>query len=954
MTRRNDRRYRDDIDLGLDDFDSGMGYYNDRGPRRAPRRPPKRSGGGGDSSMTLIVIILIIAGLGYGYYNGWFDEFLYGDPSSAQAKKQTVEINEFGTLRVSSTPDEASIYIDNRLMGQTPYDAEKLKVGQYQIKLEKSGYQPYTAQVNVEANKINRYKVVMDEISYGLTVSTSPKNAKVRILNSDKEYTPQVKLKPGKYKLRISAPGYISKIQDVVVFDGAQAIFVDLKPNNKRYPLEVVINPAQARPISRVEILESADEYKNGIKLRSGEYTLEVKAPGYEVFRKKVEISGAPASILVDLKGQPVNFSLNVNPANADIKFVGLDKTYKSGMQIMPGQYRLQFSANGYRTETKTLAITNSEPQNIQLKPALFSININTDPVLSQIKIVSPANLEYGENKTYKPGRYTVEISSEGYKTFTKTIDIKNEDVSFDVKLKKNVFPLTIKTEPSNARVQILNIREKYKDGIMLAPGSYKIRVSAKNYRTKNVHYVIKDAGLTRTIKLQEDRYTIAVKTQPENATVRIVQPAMQYSATKKYNPGTYQLEISAPGYKPETRMVALKRKNVSLDVKLGEEVYKLTVKTTPENARVSILDYPEEYVPGIKLIPGRYELEVSAEGYAPVKQWVTITDKDENVFILLKEKLMTLKVETDPPGAHISIIEHPSEYKDGVQLPSGIYTVQVSKKDFETNEQQITVGKQDILLKVKLKYKRQLSTDHAFEPDMVVVPAGSFKLGSPSSERGRRGNEGPQRLIRFSKPFAISKTEITFEQYDRFAQETGRQRPSDNGWGRRSRPVINVSWRDAEAYTKWLSERTGKRYKLPSEAQWEYAAKAGTNTPFNTGSCISPKQANYDGDYSYRDCAKGVNRGKTVRTGSFKANRFGLHDMHGNVWEWTDDCWNSSHKRAPADGGVRERGSCGDRVIKGGGWDSIPKDVRSSVRRAESVKEQSKNLGFRVIRVLD
>lgn len=953
MTRRNGNRHRDDIGLGLDDFDSGVSHYHDR-RGRGSRRPPRRGGGGGDSSMAYIVVILIIAGVGFGFYNGWFDDFLSGGGLDAQPKKNTPAVVEFGTLRISSTPAEASVYIDNRLMGQTPYDTDSLKVGMYQIKVEKSGFKDYISQVNIESGKINRVKAVLDEINYGLTIKTSPKNAKIGILNSSEEYTPQIKLKPGKYNIQVSSPGYISQRKEVVIFNTAQSVFVDLKPSNKKYPLEVVINPKQAVAISRVEILESEQEYQNGIKLRSGQYTLEVKAPGYETFRKKIAIAGEPASILVALKGEPVALTLDVTPENASVKLLNHDKSFSNGMKLLPGKYQVQLSADGFRTETKTVTLTKSDTVSFTMKPDVYALNIDTNPALAKVKFVSPGGLEFEEGKSYKPGEYTIEVTADGYKTLNKTFDIRDKDVSLDLKLSKDEYPLTIRTSPKNARVQILNIRDRYKSGIMLAPGKYKIKVSARNYRSRTVEYSISNQALNKTINLIEDRYTITVRSQPASAAVRILEPRMDYKPGQKLNPGTYRIQISAPGYKPQTRVVGLKNKNAVLDVKLGEEIYTLTVKTTPENAQVKILDYPEEYVAGMKLIPGRYQLEVTAENYAPLQQWVTITDKDESVFVLLKEKLMTLKVETDPPGANISIVDYPSEYKDGVQLPSGMYTVQATKKDFQVSEQRITVGKQDVILKMKLKYKKVLRTDHSFEPDMIVVPTGSFMLGSSSNEKGRSGNEGPQTRVRISKPFAISKTEITFEQYDRFAQETGRERPSDGGWGRRTRPVINVSWNDAEDYAKWLSKRTGKNYKLPSEAQWEYAAKAGGNTPFNTGGCISPKQANYDGDYGYRDCAKGVNRGKTMRAGSFSPNRFGLLDMHGNVWEWTDDCWNSSHKRAPLNGGTRTSGSCGNRVIKGGAWDSIPKDMRTSARSYSSIRDQKKNLGFRVIRVLD
>ena len=169
----------------------------------------------------------------------------------------------------------------------------------------------------------------------------------------------------------------------------------------------------------------------------------------------------------------------------------------------------------------------------------------------------------------------------------------------------------------------------------------------------------------------------------------------------------------------------------------------------------------------------------------------------------------------------------------------------------------------------------------------MQLIPAGEFLMGSPSSEPERQESEGPQHRVRIEKPFAIGKYAVTFEEYDAFVKATQRDKFDDEDWGRGRRPTINVSWEDAAAYTMWLCEQTGKHYRQPSEAEWEYAARAGTTTPFHTGEQITTAQANFNGNHTYNGSAQGENRGKTVAVGSFPANTFGLHDVHGNVWEW-------------------------------------------------------------------
>jgi len=219
--------------------------------------------------------------------------------------------------------------------------------------------------------------------------------------------------------------------------------------------------------------------------------------------------------------------------------------------------------------------------------------------------------------------------------------------------------------------------------------------------------------------------------------------------------------------------------------------------------------------------------------------------------------------------------------------------------------------------------------------PEMVSLLGGTFLMGSPNDEPERDSDEGLQHRVTV-RPFAIGRTEVRFVDYDRFAEATGREKPDDAGLGRGDRPVINVSWQDAREYAEWLSKQTGHSYRLPSEAEWEYAARAGTRTPFWTGKCIHTDQANYDGNYDYNDCGArtGVWRRRTVPVGSLPANPFGLHEVAGNVYEWVEDCWHDSYAGAPTDGSAwRESGGgdCAGRVVRGGGWINNQGRLRSA-----------------------
>ena len=239
--------------------------------------------------------------------------------------------------------------------------------------------------------------------------------------------------------------------------------------------------------------------------------------------------------------------------------------------------------------------------------------------------------------------------------------------------------------------------------------------------------------------------------------------------------------------------------------------------------------------------------------------------------------------------------------------------------------------------------------------PELVVVPSGSFMMGSPASEWGRFNNESPQRRVTIAEPFAVGVYEVIFREWDACVSEGGCNgyRPDGAGWGRDGRPVINVSWNDARAYVKWLSQRTGERYRLLSEAEWEYVARAGTTDPFHTGSTISSDQANYDSSYVYGSGQKGRYRGRTVQVGTFSPNAFGLHEVHGNVWEWTQDCWNDSYTDAPTDSRAWETGECERRILRGGSWGDVPWFLRSANRSMNDSSIRDLKIGFRIARSL-
>ena len=239
--------------------------------------------------------------------------------------------------------------------------------------------------------------------------------------------------------------------------------------------------------------------------------------------------------------------------------------------------------------------------------------------------------------------------------------------------------------------------------------------------------------------------------------------------------------------------------------------------------------------------------------------------------------------------------------------------------------------------------------------PEMVVVPAGSFMMGSPSNEEASNENERPQHHVKFAQPFAVGKFVVTFDEWDACVADGGcdGRKPSDQGWGRGRRPVINVTWHDAKAYVAWLSGKTGKAYRLLSEAEWEYVARAGTTTPFWWGADIASDQANLNGNFTYHNDAKSQYRGKTMPVDSFAPNPWGLYQVLGNVWQWTEDCY-SNYREAPTNGSPWTFESCGRRILRGGSWSSLPKFLRSAFRFVYDGADGGNNFGFRVARSLN
>jgi formylglycine-generating enzyme required for sulfatase activity len=294
----------------------------------------------------------------------------------------------------------------------------------------------------------------------------------------------------------------------------------------------------------------------------------------------------------------------------------------------------------------------------------------------------------------------------------------------------------------------------------------------------------------------------------------------------------------------------------------------------------------------------------------------------------------------------------------------------------------------------------RLRDVDEAWCPQLVILPPGNFMMGSTGPERRWAMQQGaqresvdpekPQHRVAIAAPFAIGKYQVTRGQFATFFEATGHdmsggawvyigstwEQDASADWcspgfeQTDQHPVVCVSWQDAHAYVAWLSKRTGQPYRLLSEAEWEYAARAGTTTSCSWGNEITAADANEaEWEYAARagtttsyswgneitaaDANYDGNVGKTTEVGAYPANPWGLHDMHGNVWEWVEDCWNESYQGAPSDGSARTSGDCSRRVLRGGSWYNGPVYLRSANRSWCNAGGRGDVIGFRVARTL-
>ncbi|CAN2049772.1 formylglycine-generating enzyme [Candidatus Magnetomoraceae bacterium gMMP-1] len=352
----------------------------------------------------------------------------------------------------------------------------------------------------------------------------------------------------------------------------------------------------------------------------------------------------------------------------------------------------------------------------------------------------------------------------------------------------------------------------------------------------------------------------------------------------------------------------------------------------------------------------GEYKIVVSKSGYYDFKKNVRLSKNMSLKVGAVLDKIITtgnLKLKGSPKGAEVYISDIlsgsiPCTIRD---LEQGYYELKIQKEGYKTGYVEIRINAGETTDKsVKLKSKGPVVGQKWRESltgmEFVYIQPGTFMMGSPSDEP-ERDNDETQHKVTISRGFYMQTTEVTQGQWKKImgSNPSGFKNCGDNC------PVEQVSWNDTQEFIKKLNRRTGKTYRLPTEAEWEYACRAGTTTPFYFGETISTDQANYDGNCIYGSGKKGIYRERTIAVGSFPPNSFGIYDMHGNIYEWCQDIYSSDaySKHQRYDPIYADSGS--NRVIRGGSWYSDPRNVRCADRRYNSPGHRNYGLGFRLVR---
>ncbi|MYA36265.1 MAG: SUMF1/EgtB/PvdO family nonheme iron enzyme [Gammaproteobacteria bacterium] len=563
--------------------------------------------------------------------------------------------------------------------------------------------------------------------------------------------------------------------------------------------------------------------------------------------------------------------------------------------------------------------------------------------------------------------------------------------------LQRGVGALTLLVDPLNAWVELDGVRMVDRTPVTLEDlpaGELMLTLGAEEHRTEVVTVTVPKDGIgVFEHELEPVAYgTLALDLEPPDANVEFPALALDYSPDMRLQEGVYQLVVSREGFVASSLTVAVAG-DTRRQVALVRQAEAFTVAVTPPGAEVDFVGRADEYREGMLLPPGEYRLRIASAGYQPLEVTVPHGAEPTIAEFTLERELLAFGVTVSPANADVEFLDIDETYRPGMELPPGEYRLRFAAEGYAARE--VTLIHESGSPQASVELARELPAPGArFRdcpecPELVALDAGEFRMGCMNPECSE--DELPVRTVTVAERFALGRHEVTIAEFRRFADamgyQTAAERLSQRGcrtlellerqqWeftpGRNWRdleypvedaqPVVCVNWFDVQAYLEWLSASTGEAYRLPSEAEWEFAARAGAPTPYFFGS-DEELLCDYANVADQTELPEGFAWGSPADcddghifpapAASFLPNAFGLHDMHGNVWEWVQDCWNGNYLQAPQDAGARLDGDCDQRAIRGGSWATSAALNRTANRGSNPSLEGGAFLGFRVARSL-
>lgn len=593
-------------------------------------------------------------------------------------------------------------------------------------------------------------------------------------------------------------------------------------------------------------------------------------------------------------------------------------------------------------------------PVNFLVKPDERGLEIYIDGQLQ----TSPKNIPVAT------GKHSLRLVKNGYSTLEKEINVSTETSLFEFELKQvDLQTVTLRSEPKGATVYIDGVaHSKTTDTqVFKYPGTYTAKWTLQDYVDIEQQIVVKEGAPNAfTVKLIKNTGFINWSIIPSDAIVKLNNQPVTGTSVER-TPGTYTLTVEKSGYLPFSETLNLERADIlKRTITLEKSTATLVWDVMPVTAKLLI--NREEYTGRrvAELAPGKYLVEISAEGWDEFSESIELRrNETQRKVWALTMQTGGLQITVEPIDAKVTLTRNGADFQTWTgakilkSIQVGSYALKMEMTGYQTLTKPLLIAKGrteilDFVLKSALNSTQKPSPaqtgrvvggagggfTNSIGMEMMFIPSGTFKMGSNESD-----DEKPIHEVTITRPFYLGKYEVTQKQWQGVMGTNPSNFKGDN------RPVENVSWNDVQEFIKKLNQKEGgNKYRLPTEAEWEYAARAGSTTKWSFGDSEIRLV-----EYAWYDTNSG---GETHPVGQKKPNAWGLYDVHGNVWEWCNDWYNSSYYQNSPRNDPSGPGSGSNRVFRGGSWDYVAPNTRAADRYYADPSRRYGGVGFRLLRL--